>query len=66
MSVNDITPVRRPERWAPGIAAAGTEEDGEKVEVDIGRGDGGADDWLELGVITVAEKTGDDMSLPLV
>lgn len=62
MSVSDITPVRRPDRCAPGIAAAGTEED-EKMGVESGRGDGGAEDGLELAVMTVADMGGDEMLL---
>lgn len=46
MSVSEMTPVSLPERCAPGIAAAGTEDDGEKMGFESGRGDGGAEDWL--------------------
>lgn len=60
MSVSDITPVSLPDRCAPGSAAAGTEDDGEKMGVDKGRGEGGADDWLLSPlVMTVAETDGD-------
>lgn len=48
MSVSEMTPVRRPERWAPGMAAAGTEAEDEMTDDDIGTGEGGVDDWLLL------------------
>src|SRR5690242_19237169 len=42
MSDSDTTPVRRPERWAPGSAAAGTEEEkAPPTPTAAGRGDRG-------------------------
>lgn len=48
ISVSEMTPVRRPERWAPGIAAAGTEAEGEMTDADAGTGEAGSEDWLVL------------------
>lgn len=46
MSVSEMTPVRRPERWAPGMAAAGT-----TLCTWVGRGDCGTEP--EPGTSTV-------------
>lgn len=67
MSVSEMTPVRRPERCAPGSAAAGMEDEpaaapvvGEKTEEGIGRGDGGAEAWFWFWVLmAVAETEGE-------
>lgn len=54
-SVSDTTPVSRPDRWAPGNAAAGTEE-----KLWPGRGDcWGADTAPGVGTSTVDEVRGD-------
>lgn len=70
MSVRETTPVSLPERCAPGSAAAGTEDDGEKMGLESGSGDGGAEDWLWLVLMdvcmTVAEVDGEAPPVPAV
>src|SRR5512140_2493890 len=48
MSVRDTTPVRRPERRAPGSVEAGTDD-----RLWPGRGDCGPDEVVDVGIITV-------------
>lgn len=54
-----MTPVSFPDKCAPGSAAAGTEDDGEKTDVGSGRGLGGAEDWFAPAVMIVAEMDGE-------
>lgn len=68
ISVSEITPVSFPDRCAPGSAAAGTEDDGEKTAVGSGSGLGGAEDWFAppAGVAVVAETDGELLPAPAV
>lgn len=60
MSVSEITPVSLPDRCAPGSAAAGTEDEAEKMGVESGKGDGGAEDCMFCPLVnTVADTDGD-------
>lgn len=63
MSVSEMTPVNLPDKCAPGKAAAGTEDEGEKMGVGSGRGDGGAEDWFAPGDKTVADKEGEEPTM---
>lgn len=54
MSVRDTTPVKRPDTWAPGIAAAGGDE---KLWL-VARGECGADSPPEVGTSTVGVEQG--------
>lgn len=69
ISVNEMTPVSFPDRWAPAMAAAGTAFEGVgKTGVDKGSGLGGAEAWLFCAppvvapaVMTVADMDGDTL-----
>lgn len=63
ISVSDTTPVRRPERCAPGSAAAGTDEE----KPGLGSGEGGTDVDPEVGgTITVGVMPPVPAALPML